>query len=152
MPKKNRFRAKNARKRHFCAHSIATSSIADLSQFCAISALGALEASNQIEMAGGRRRTSPGVPKGRYSDRNQVNASKRSGQAHSEPLRHQRRPAQNRWQKDGVVAGREKYTGMRVARQPLMQIGFRRNTWIKLAALILLLCTGCQGPKGPRSS
>jgi protein involved in polysaccharide export with SLBB domain len=28
-----------------------------------------------------------------------------------------------------------------------MQIGFRRNTWIKLAALVLLLCTGCQAPK-----
>ena len=28
-----------------------------------------------------------------------------------------------------------------------MQNGFRRNTWIKLTALILLLCTGCQGPK-----
>jgi protein involved in polysaccharide export with SLBB domain len=36
---------------------------------------------------------------------------------------------------------------MRVARQPLMQIGFGQNTWIKLAALVLLLCAGCQGPK-----
>src|SRR5258708_90088 len=36
---------------------------------------------------------------------------------------------------------------MRVARQPLMHIGFRQNTFIKLAALVLLLCTACQGPK-----
>ncbi len=36
---------------------------------------------------------------------------------------------------------------MRVAGQPLMQIGFRQNTCIKLAALVLLLCIGCQGPK-----
>ena len=36
---------------------------------------------------------------------------------------------------------------MWVAGQPFMQTGFRRNTWIKLAALVLLLSTGCQGPK-----
>src|SRR6516225_12449779 len=36
---------------------------------------------------------------------------------------------------------------MRVAGLLLMQIGFRRNTCIKLAALVLLLCTACQGPK-----
>jgi protein involved in polysaccharide export with SLBB domain len=28
-----------------------------------------------------------------------------------------------------------------------MQIGFRRNTCIKLAVLVLLSCAGCQGPK-----
>jgi polysaccharide biosynthesis/export protein len=28
-----------------------------------------------------------------------------------------------------------------------MDIGFRQNTWIKLAALVFLLCTGCQTPK-----
>jgi len=28
-----------------------------------------------------------------------------------------------------------------------MEIGFRQNKWIKLAALILLLSTGCQAPK-----
>jgi protein involved in polysaccharide export with SLBB domain len=28
-----------------------------------------------------------------------------------------------------------------------MQIGFRRNIYLKLAAVVLLLCTGCQGPK-----
>jgi protein involved in polysaccharide export with SLBB domain len=28
-----------------------------------------------------------------------------------------------------------------------MEIGFIQNTCIKLAALVLLLCTGCQGPK-----
>jgi protein involved in polysaccharide export with SLBB domain len=28
-----------------------------------------------------------------------------------------------------------------------MEIGFMQNTCIKLAALVLLLCTGCQGPK-----
>jgi protein involved in polysaccharide export with SLBB domain len=27
-----------------------------------------------------------------------------------------------------------------------MDIGFRQNTWIKLAALVFLLCTGCQTP------
>jgi protein involved in polysaccharide export with SLBB domain len=36
---------------------------------------------------------------------------------------------------------------MRVARQPLMQIGFGQNIWMKLAALVLLLGTGCQAPK-----
>src|SRR5258708_21689389 len=39
---------------------------------------------------------------------------------------------------------------MRVVGQPFMQIGFRRNTWIKLAALVLLLSTGCQAPKKTR--
>jgi protein involved in polysaccharide export with SLBB domain len=29
----------------------------------------------------------------------------------------------------------------------LMQNGFRQNTWLKLAALFLLLCTGCQSPQ-----
>ncbi len=39
------------------------------------------------------------------------------------------------------------YAGMRVVGQPLMQNGFRQNTCLKLAGVVLLLFAGCQGPK-----
>ena len=80
-----------------------------------------------------------------------VATTKLSGQAHSEPLRHQQRSAQNHRQKDGVIVGKGGDCAlMRVAGQPFMQIEFKRNTWIKLAALVLLFSTGCQAPKRTR--
>jgi polysaccharide biosynthesis/export protein len=36
---------------------------------------------------------------------------------------------------------------MEAGGERLMQNGFRQNRYLKLAALVLLLCSGCQGPK-----